>query len=660
MKSLTKLAVLAGIALLFPAATAQSQPTSLPIFTGGLTEPSDRAVQFIIGRARDTQGTPLRFIEKKVLPDDFRKNLKASSPGLYISALSTYRRCYPETRALGAFDFPLLARDWADARRVLNGAAGLAVAEGLQEAGIQVMNFWDGETRVISSNTPIVFPDDLKGKKVLGPRTFASVSVIEQGGGIPVAFPFAEAPAALGRGAADAADVPLDFYALALTDVQKSVLLSNHSFDPIVVAAPMKTLKSLGAVQRGFLEGVIRQATEYQTRQALAVQEKSLAVLKERGIKITALSEDARLSFRAAGFTRAALKSTESVFAGTSPVLKSAGMAQAQGQPLASYWKVFFATNREAANRKFTGDIGTGLLYGQADVELPTDDLVNTSPEMRHMLRFAARGGGVMVEWDKVSEAPFPDGFAKAKRVIPALAPVLYVHGFANSFDDALTSAARIGWNTGRPAVAFAWPSRGSVTPGDYRADQQTADGSLDALALVLERLGLDYDTVTDVDIVVHSMGARVLLGALEALAKRNFPAKPPKFRQLVLVAPDVASARLRQCRVQLTKYFDRKATLYVSDHDLALRISRKFLNPDEGDRAGLAPPVLVEKEIESIFIGPNDFSFLGHSYHELNGVIATDIVILLSYGTDAQRRHGNGLSHSGQGYYELHRLRDS
>jgi hypothetical protein len=68
---------------------------------------------------------------------------------------------------------------------------------------------------------------------------------------------------------------------------------------------------------------------------------------------------------------------------------------------------------------------------------------------------------------------------------------------------------------------------------------------------------------------------------------------------------------------------------------------------------------VLVEDEIESIFIGPNDFSFIGHSYHVANGIIADDIFEVLRYGTSAQDRRGSGPSPSGQGYYELYRLKN-
>lgn len=656
----TKIILTFGIAFLCQVAISQAQSVSWPIFTAGITEPSNRAVDFIINGANETEGTPLLFKKKNVSSGDFCQILKNIETGLYISSLSTYRRCYPEMKALGSFDFPFIAKDWADARQVINGPTGLVVSESLIELGVQVLNFWDGETRVFSSNTLIATADDLKDKKVLGPRTFSSTIVIAQNGGTPVTLPGKEVYLALERGLLDAADVPLSLYSTDLAQVQKSVLLSNHSFDPLVVAVPNNSLNSIGTIQRGLLESLVRQATAYQIREAKLSQENSLTMLKERGANVVMMSKAASDSFQTTRLSMASSEKAESIFASVSPALKKVSTAQAQGQPLSPYWKVFFVTNREVANSKFTEKISTNVSYGQAEVECLFDEPINSPAELiGNLMRYASKGNDIAVDWTQVSNIPFPKGLTKVQRSIPTKAPVIYVHGFANTFDDALHRAAWIGWNAKRPVIAFTWPSRGIATPSAYRADQQSADSSLSSLALVLEQLGRDYDTVTDVDIVVHSMGARVLLGALDALEQKSFPVKPPRFRLLVLVAPDIAATKLRQNSPQLAKYFEKMATLYISDHDKALGISRDFMNRQEGSRVGLAPPIVVEKGIESIFIGPNDFSFIGHSYHVSNGIIADDIVELLRYGTSAQERRGSGPSLSGQGYFELRRLKN-
>lgn len=655
-----RLTLLLASLLGWQGATAQQQVASWPIFTTGITDPAVSAVNFIVNRAEATPARPLMFSEQKLDPQGFCKVLLESATGLYVSTLSTYRRCRPNEPALGGFDFPFLADDWAGARRVLNGPIGAAIVEALGRSGTQVLTFWQGDTRVFTSSRTIASAFDLKGRKILSSPTFASSTVIAQNGGQSIRRAFAETASALGTGQADTADVSLSFATLALTQVQKSVLVSNHSFDPLIVSAPSKSIGSLTSPQLRFLEGLASQSTIHQVREARAVQARNLAALRERGLSVAELSPENRATFKTAVLRDASATNARVVFGRASPAIAATVLSQAQGQPISPYWKVSFVTNRAIADGKPLPSGGPALQFGQADIELDFDEpTIFPVDALSSLIRYAVKGSGVVIDWSKVSTTPFPKGFAKAARSAPAKAPIIYIHGFANSFDDALRRAAWIGWNAKRPVVAFAWPSRGSPLPDDYRIDQQTADASRQLLAALLDRLGREYETSTDVDIVVHSMGARLLLGTLEALPGPAAGQGPAiKFRQLLMVAPDVATNHLHEKWAGLAGYFEWKATLYVSDHDLALGISRQFMNPTDGPRAGLAPPVPVEDGIESIFIGTNDFSFLGHSYHVANGIIADDIVEALRWGVGADDRRGSGPSPSGKGYFELRRLK--
>lgn len=648
------------VSLLVGQGAIAQQVANWSIFTTGITAPAARAVNFIVNRAEATPARPLMFSERQLDPQGFCKALVESTAGLYVSTLSSYRRCRPNEAALGGFDFPFLADDWTGARRVLNGPVGAAIVEALEKSGTQVLTFWQGETRVFTSTGTITSAFDLKGRKVLSPQTFASSTVIAQNGGQPVRLAFAETATALQSGLIDTADVSLSFAALALTRVQKSVLVSNHAFDPLVVSAPTTALRSLTSPQRRFLEGLASQSTIHQVREARALHARNLVALRERGLTVAELSPANRATFKTAMLRGASAANAKTVFSTTSPALTAEVTLQAEGQPISPYWKVSFVTNRAIADGKPLLSSGAALQFGQAEVELEFDEpSIFPVDVVKSLVRYAVKGNGVVIDWTKVSATPFPKGFARAAPSSPAKAPIVYIHGFANSFDDALRRAAWIGWNAKRPVVAFAWPSRGRATPEDYRIDQQTVDASRQVLAELLERLGRDYETRTDVDIVVHSMGARLLLGTLEALPKPTAGPDPAiKFRQLLMVAPDVATNHLHEKWDGLAGYFERKATLYVSDHDLALGISRRFMNPTEGPRAGLAPPVPVEDGIESIFIGTNDFSFLGHSYHVANGIIADDIVEALRWGVSADDRRGSGPSPSGKGYFELRRLK--
>src|SRR5207248_11797302 len=162
--------------------------------------------------------------------------------------------------------------------------------------------------------------------------------------------------------------------------------------------------------------------------------------------------------------------------------------------------------------RQFTNDVSPSLSYGEARVRFKWDEpqigqIEYLHPAVKDHITFESGSEDVVVNWDSVSTKPFPSTIANVPQAAPARAPVVYVHGFANTFNDAMERAAWIGWNAKRPAIAFAWASQGRGTPFAYRDDQTAAKASWSALAGVLAYLGTQYDTGTDVDIVVHSMG---------------------------------------------------------------------------------------------------------------------------------------------------------
>jgi TRAP-type C4-dicarboxylate transport system substrate-binding protein/esterase/lipase superfamily enzyme len=645
---------------------SDAQVNALPILQAvDGTEATDKAVRFLIDTGRDEKTPPLRFESRPLSPREFCEGLNKGLPGVYIGPLGLYRSCEREMRALAAFDFPFVASDWEKARELLSGPMGLAVAEALAKKGVHVLTFWDGDTRVLSSTRPILAANDMRGRKVVGPSTFASAATARQSGAQPVQMAFAEVYAALQTGAADTADTSLTaFDARRLREVHQHVTVTNHSFDPFVVAIPAKTIGALTAGQRAFLEIAARRSTVYQIREAKQASARALQRIREQGVSVVPYSPELARGFMTLASLETSRTQARQVFAESSAAVAEGGVRAAASDPFARYWKVFFVTNRARKDNAFTSDLGANLLYGEVDVQLELDAPVDSVTEydqgpLRGLVNFFFGKKDVDVRWNTVSSQPFAADLTAAPHALPAKAPIIYVHGFANSFDDAVKRAAWLGWNTKRPAIAFAWASQGSGTPGAYRDDQATAAKTWSSLAAVLAQLTRGPQAATDIDIVAHSMGAHVLLGALEELEKDPQAAAKIKFRQVIFVAADVPSARMEKTWKSLARFFEREPTLYISDHDKALGISRQHMNPKEGDRAGLAPPVLVSSGMESIFIGTNEFSFIGHSYHVLNGVIVDDIVEALRYGIAANDRRGCGPAPAPNKYYIIRRLKD-
>lgn len=208
---------------------------------------------------------------------------------------------------------------------------------------------------------------------------------------------------------------------------------------------------------------------------------------------------------------------------------------------------VYFATNRQPLTNggdqitDFGSELGpTGGLdvrYGRAlvDVNLraSTATMVPGSLEVAEQkLIFAA--GGTPVLGSKTIFDAIREDMAKQKR--PTIA---FVHGFSNSFTDAIE---RAGWILAFYGIAanmfvFTWPSIASpigvpLPYRDYAHDRATAAASGPAVARTIRRL---YDYVDSlarenhcqqsIHLLCHSMGNYVLRNALQALMRLPDPA---------------------------------------------------------------------------------------------------------------------------------------
>jgi esterase/lipase superfamily enzyme len=204
---------------------------------------------------------------------------------------------------------------------------------------------------------------------------------------------------------------------------------------------------------------------------------------------------------------------------------------------------VYFATNRqpftEPRNTKiidFGPDLGptSGLdvRYGRADVDVDlvggTAKFVSGSLQVADEMLVFPQGGAAVLGSNTIFDAIRNQMSAAAK---PTIA---FIHGFSNSFFDAIERAAWIVNFYGIDAniFAFSWPSRASpigvpLPYADYVHDRGTAAASGPAVARTIRRL---YDYIDSLDtsdhcrqsihLLCHSMGNFVLRNALQALMR--------------------------------------------------------------------------------------------------------------------------------------------
>jgi esterase/lipase superfamily enzyme len=216
---------------------------------------------------------------------------------------------------------------------------------------------------------------------------------------------------------------------------------------------------------------------------------------------------------------------------------------------------------------------------------------------------------------------------------------LLFVHGFNVTFDDAMRRTAQVAYDLAfdGPAVAFSWPSQGSALPLAYTRDQRNADLSASSLKKVLELLTSAGDVT--VHVIAHSMGNRVLAGALQQLAPAPAAKRQGALREIAFVAPDVDAELFKRIVKQIAGKATRM-TLYASSRDGALAAAQRVAGYQRAGQAG--DRIVVVPELQTIDASDVDTSLLGlnHSYFADNSTIVSDLFTLLK-GQPPEERFG-------------------
>lgn len=189
---------------------------------------------------------------------------------------------------------------------------------------------------------------------------------------------------------------------------------------------------------------------------------------------------------------------------------------------------------------------------------------------------------------------------------------LVYVHGFATPFEEAIYRLAQIVFDTNYSGIpiAFSWPSQGKATLFAYNYDRESAlaEYSKDAFLEVLHLLQTNAH-VSKIYVVAHSMGNEIVM---DAIAKACQGTEKPLLTEIILAAPDVDWDSFAYSGHLLTDVA-KGVTLYASSTDTALGFSADLngaANPRAGSIREGRPLVLPGIEtIDMTALGPDIFA---------------------------------------------------
>jgi esterase/lipase superfamily enzyme len=229
---------------------------------------------------------------------------------------------------------------------------------------------------------------------------------------------------------------------------------------------------------------------------------------------------------------------------------------------------------------------------------------------------------------------------------------LLYVHGFNNSVNDALTGMARLkqggrlpgipmiySWAAGKSLVRSS-PDRWGVYDG-YGHDIQIASSSCEAFRSFL----VDLTTKVGAEHVIlfgHSHGAKLIHSALTdcEFQRRPVPEFNGMFADVIYAAPDIDRDQFLQSYGQLAGVATR-VMFYASDKDGALdasgNIARGGLRRLGVGGTGLTMVEGVTAIDASALEGIGDAEF-GHAYAFVNKVVLADMAATLEGKTPTCR----------------------
>ncbi len=304
-------------------------------------------------------------------------------------------------------------------------------------------------------------------------------------------------------------------------------------------------------------------------------------------------------------------------------------------------WKILYATNRlqkthPSGKIGYANEYGNTLAYGSGQIQISRKNRSDLKTKVIQTIWQGAPGPEGQVKLSSITPKEETLFFGDLNSLLersPQKDVLLFVHGFNVNFPSAITRAAQIANELpfNGAIISYSWPSQGGVDK--YLLDGQVADASVEPMARFIESLVNSVPQGTKINIMVHSMGNRVVMRALNRLPEHFADAKP--FQNVILAAPDVGVSEFKELAPAIIAQSNR-VTLYSGSGDVAL-VASKAVNQER--RAGDSREPLIMEGIETIDVSAVDTSFMSHSYYGSNRAVLSDLFSLIKQDSAAAER---------------------
>jgi tripartite ATP-independent transporter DctP family solute receptor len=195
-------------------------------------------------------------------------------------------------KELGAFDLPFLFANEKEADAVLDGPAGVYFNKKLEEAGLVNLAYWENGLRnLTNSKRPVTKVEDFDGVKVRVMQNNIFIDTFKTLGTNAVPMAFGEVFTALETKTIDGQENPfVTIETSKFNEVQKYLSVTRHAYTPFLVLYSKKLWDQLSAQEQAVLREAAMEGQKVQRAANRALNEKSLASLKAKGMQVNEIS----------------------------------------------------------------------------------------------------------------------------------------------------------------------------------------------------------------------------------------------------------------------------------------------------------------------------------------------------------------------------------
>ena len=195
-------------------------------------------------------------------------------------------------KELGVFDLPFLFANEKEADAVLDGPAGKYFNAKLEAAGLVNLAYWENGFRNLTNSKRAVNKlEDFEGVKVRVMQNNIFLDTFKTLGtnAVPMAFP--EVFTALETKTIDGQENPfVTIETSKFNEVQKYLSVTRHAYTPFLVLYSKKLFDQLSPQEQAVLREAAIEGQKVQRAANRALNEKSLASLKAKGMAVNEVS----------------------------------------------------------------------------------------------------------------------------------------------------------------------------------------------------------------------------------------------------------------------------------------------------------------------------------------------------------------------------------